>query len=233
MIRIAAVLVAALTLSLGLAYPIQGQHCYPTNQRVAAVAYQQTAYPAQKIVSPYVQGIAYAPVAVDSYPVPVQAYAAPYYYSVSESYRDKAYLRDVIREELRAFASSQGAPAAAPMVAPPAAANPQRPPAAVKPGLVPDDLTPPDLQAKVLAAYQGRANCISCHAGASPQGGLRLVLDDGAGGYKLVKYDSPMRWKIYGMAAVGAMPPAAATDSGKAMEVPHLTNMLQYAATKD
>lgn len=227
----ATLLVTGLLLSLGSS--AEAQNCYPYSGP-QQTNYQQT-YPTQKIVSPYVQGIAYAPVAVDSYAVPVQAYAPAYYYSVGDAYREKAYIRDVIREELRALVSGTVPATNTPAASVTAPTNRPAPVSSKqKTGAVPDDITPADIQQKVIAAYQGRANCLSCHgAGASPKGDLRLVLEDGAGGIKLVRYDSPMRWKIYGMASVGAMPPAAANDASKAMETNHLPNLLQYAALKD
>jgi hypothetical protein len=197
--------------------------------------YQQKVYPAQKVIA---QEIAVAPlivtVPVDSKAVPVHAFGNPYYYSVSEAYREKAYLRDVLREELRSLLSTGGVSASTTYSGRPASAPadprtaPERPKEVVA---VPDTTTPPELQKRVLAAYQGKANCVSCHDKASAK--IRLVLGDGKGNYQLVKQNSDKRWKIYGMASVGAMPPAAATDAAKAMETAFLPDMLRYAAQKD
>lgn len=183
--------------------------------------------PVQKITA---NDVAVAPllvtVPVDSYAAPVGSYGVPYYYSVGDAYREKAYIRDVIREELRAIAAGTAPQPTAP---PPAAQyQTQRPaPAAGQPSEADaaDDVTPPDLQQKVLAAYQGRGNCLSCHGG---QAKFRLVDDQG----RLLKKASDKRWKIYGMSSVGAMPPAAVNDANKAMEAAHLPVLLQYVAIK-
>lgn len=256
MIRYLCVILGTALLSIAVFVPDVGAQNYyqhqPQFQPFNVYHPPHNACPPQKIVSGYQHGIAYAPVHVDGYPVPVQAYNAPYYYSIGETYREKAYLRDVIREELRSIigtasgssatsygssSTGYGGTAASTRNPSPSVGKPnaQKPiPTPTSRGLEPDDVTPADLQQKVLAAYQGRANCVKCHGtGASPKGNFRLVLEDNAGGLKLVKYDSPMRWKIYGMASVGIMPPDAAEDASKAMETNHLSNMLQYAALRD
>lgn len=193
-------------------------------------------YPVQKVIA---QEIAVAPlivtVPVDTKAVPVQAYGAQYYYSVGEAYQAKAAIRDVIREELRnLIAPNSGATLPTPggrdaVKTPPAKA----PEVKAGPSEAPDTTTPAELQTKVLAAFQGKANCVSCHgAGASLSGNFRLVKDDGKGGYQLVALSSDKRWKTYAMSSVGAMPPAAASDASKAMESEHLPSLLQWAAIK-
>ena len=198
----------------------------------------QYQYPVQKVVA---QEIAVAPlivtVPVDSKAVPVQAYGAQYYYSVGEAYQQKAAIRDVIREELRALVGGGGG---APLPTPGGRAEVKTAPATAPataavtgPSDAPDTTTPAELQTKVLAAFQGKANCVSCHgAGASLSGNFRLVKDDGKGGYQLVALSSDKRWKTYAMSSVGAMPPAAAADASKAMESEHLPSLLQWAAIK-
>jgi mono/diheme cytochrome c family protein len=239
------------------AYPPQPYyHQEQTYEQPYSPPYEKV-YPAQKVLA---QEIAVAPlivtVPVDSKAVPVQAYGSPYYYSVSEAYREKAHLRDVLREELRSLLTTGGSAAttttttataqaaqqtavqglqAQQMLAQPP--PPPQVPAAVAEKSEPDDQTPAELQAKVVAAYKGKGNCLSCH-GIDGQSGpkgkpFRLVLDDGKGGQVLRKLTSDRRWKIYGMASVGAMPPAAANDANKARESTHLPALLQYAAQKD
>ncbi len=195
--------------------------------------------PAQKVVA---QEVAVSPlyvtVPVEAHAVPYYAYNVPYYYSASDAYREKAYLREVLREELRSLLQAGGQQAqqtqrAAPALTAPAAT----PPPATKEAVAswgPDTTTPADLQAKVMAAYQGKGNCLSCHGGGGRDaGGFKLVVDDGRGGQTLAKQSADKRWKIYGMASVGAMPPAAASDAGKAMETQHLPSLLQYTMQKD
>jgi hypothetical protein len=188
----------------------------------------------QKIIA---QEIAVAPyvvtVPVDSRAVPVYAYGQPYYYSIGEAYREKAYIRDVIREELRALVSGNVPQPTAPR--PQSTNQPQQP---NKPqSLAPDTATPLELQQQVIAAYQGRANCLGCHGASGRASGpngteFRLVLDDGSGGLVLARHSSDKRWKIYGMASSGTMPPTAANDASKAMEPKHLATLLQYALSK-
>lgn len=231
-------------------YPIQG-HAYgpPVVHHQQYGNHHNDYYPPQKIVA---QEIAVAPlvvtVPVDTKAVPVQAFGNPYYYSVSDAYREKAYLRDVVREELRALinggppqpntnsgARSYQQPNAHTAPVTPSTIIQQAPNTGNSGGAKGeqlDDLTPPELQKAVLAAYQGRASCVSCH-GPGGTNGFKLVLDDGAGGYRLTKLSSDKRWKVYGMASVGAMPPAAVKDANKAMEPQNLNTMLQYAAQKD
>ena len=117
------VVVAMLALSiLTVNAPAQGYNYYNYSPNCyscySAPNYQQhyeKVYPAQKVVA---QEIAVAPlivtVPVESKAVPVHAYGSPYYYSVSEAYREKAYLREVLREELRNLLSTGGVTPTAP-----------------------------------------------------------------------------------------------------------------------
>lgn len=196
------------------------------------VYHQQVHYPVQKVIA---QEIAVAPlivtVPIDSRAVPIQAYGAPYYYSVGDAYQQKALLREVIREELRSFTGNgHTQPVQPPVVKPPMPMN-----GGAKPvSWLVDDATPADLQTKVLEAFTSKVNCVKCHGGgAEDKGGFKLVLPDGQGGYRLTKQPSDKRWKIYGMASVGAMPPEAAADAAKAMESKFLPDLLRYAALKD
>lgn len=226
-------------------------NCYPSYSYYSYKApvchnyhqqHYQYQYPVQKVVA---QEIAVAPlivtVPVDSKAVPVQAYGAQYYYSVGEAYQAKAAIRDVIREELRNLVSPQSGGGVLPTpggraevkTAPPASGGGKAPEVNSGPSDAPDTVTPAELQEKVLTAFQGKANCVSCHgAGASLSGNFRLVQDDGKGGYQLVALSSDKRWKTYAMSSVGAMPPAAASDASKAMESEHLPSLLQWAAIK-
>lgn len=188
-------------------------------------------YYAHKVVA---NDVAVAPlivtVPVESRAVPVYAYGSAYYYSVSEAYREKAYIREVIREELKAFAGGNApqpdarppSPAVvpAPKGGPPITAGPE-------PEVL-DDVTPPDLQQKLLTAYQGKGNCLSCHGNGQASGKFRLTNEQG----QLLKLSSDKRWKVYAMSSVGAMPPSAASDASKAMEAANLPVLLQYAAIK-
>lgn len=188
--------------------------------------------PVQKVVA---NDIAAAPlivtVPVDSHAVPVGQYGSPYYYTVGDAYREKAYIRDVIREELRALVGGNPPQPTAP------AGYPPKGPAAPQPGQATqpqpeadaiDDVTPPDLQQKVVAAYGGKGNCLGCHGNGQASGRFKLTNEAG----QLLKKSSDKRWKIYGMASVGAMPPSAANDASKAMEAANLPVLLQYAAIK-
>jgi hypothetical protein len=210
-------------------------YCPPTYQQTYCppVEYQ---YPVQKVIA---QEVAVAPfvitVPVDTKAVPVHAYGSPYYYSIADSYREKAYLRDLLREELRGL---MGQAPPQPYGNPAPAQPPQRqqaPPPAAKGGpqaWVPDETTPPELQAKVIAAYKGRGACLNCHGAdgkASGPGGreFRLVVQAGQE-LKLARQTADKGWKIYGMSSIGMMPPAAAQDANKAMEAAHLPALLQY-----
>lgn len=225
-------------------YPNYSYYTYKAPVHYGHTQHYQYQYPVQKVVA---QEIAVAPlivtVPVDSKAVPIQAYGAQYYYSVGEAYQTKAAIRDVIREELRALAGMQGNTgnqAGSPAMPTPGGQRPELKTSAAGhsetkagPSDTPDTTTPAELQAKVLASFQGKANCLSCHgAGASLSGNFRLVIDDGKGGYKLVALTSDKRWKTYAMSSVGAMPPAASGDASKAMESEHLPALLQWAAIK-
>lgn len=211
----------------------QTQQHYGHVQQVQQV--QHYSYPVQKVVA---HDVAVAPlyvtVPVAVKAVPVQYYATPYYYSYGEAYREKASLRDVIREELRSALGQD----------PKERPAPQRAPGHTKPegtgktdtpvtpqAAVPDDDTPAELQAKVLAAYQGKGNCLSCHGDAGANK-FKLAMSDARGDLRLLKQPSDKRWKIYGMSSSGVMPPAAQNDADKAMEVQHLPAILEYAAQK-
>lgn len=201
--------------------------------------YVHDSYPPQKIIT---NDIVVAPlvvtVPVDSQAVRVDGYNSPFYYTIGNAYREKAYIRSVIREEIQAAYAGNPPQATA---QPPNAYPPQQRQAVNLGGPqqlqqeqdAVDDLTPPDLQQKVMAAYQGRGNCLGCHAGAAAQGPpgrpFRLVNDQG----QLLRKSSDKRWKTYAMASVGAMPPSAANDAAKAMEAVHLPVLLQYASIKD
>lgn len=218
-----------------VAVPAAAQYpaCPPAYQPAAVV---------QRVVAADVTPL-YVTVPVESQAIAVQAYGVPYYYSVGDAYREKAYLREVIREELRsAGGQAQGVQAPRPVgvqpqyqqqppQAPQGVQQPQQPQQASQP--VPDDATPPDLQQKVLAGYN-ESGCLSCHGPGPNASGAKgksfsLVTDDG----RLLKKSADKRWKIYGMASVGAMPPSAANDASKAMKSAHLPALLQYASIKD
>ncbi len=197
--------------------------------------YERPYYPAQKIIA---QEIAVAPlivtVPVESKAVPVHAYGSPYYYSASDAYREKSYLRTILREELRGLISTGTVTPTTGRTVYSRSTTTARTTAATTPSTAADTLTPADLQAKIVLAYQGNGKCISCHGGGSTlSGNFRLVMDDGKGGYTLVKQNSDKRWKIYGRASVGDMPPAAAEDAHKAMESIHMPALLAYAVQKD
>lgn len=204
----------------------------------------------QKIVA---QEIHVAPlivtVPVVTQAIAVQNYGVPHYYTANQAYttnqaqvsqRDQ--LRSIIREELRGYltAPPQQPPAQQPIQQPPGQQPVQQPPAnpQMPYALTIDDVTPADLQTKIIAAYQGKANCVNCHgAGGKASGNkgreFRLVLADEQGGLHLAKQNAARRWQIYGMASSGAMPPAAAQDASKAMEVKYLQDLLLYASQKD
>jgi mono/diheme cytochrome c family protein len=120
----------------------------------------------------------------------------------------------VIREELRAVLGTGGQAAKSPsaVTAPKAAPTPAGGRQAVTGPAVADDVTPPELQQQVLAAFQGQASCLTCHGPGKAAGGLTLAVETPAG-LTLAKIGSDKRWKTYGMASVGAMPPAAVNDA--------------------
>lgn len=91
----------------------------------------------------------------------------------------------------------------------------------------PDDVTPADLQAKLLVAFRGRSNCIACH-GPAGKSKFKLVDDE----ERLLRQPSDKRWKVFGMASSGAMPPTAAKDPSKTIEPEHLQTLLQWAGLK-
>jgi mono/diheme cytochrome c family protein len=210
----------------------QTQQHYGHYQHVQQV--QHYSYPVQKVVA---HDVAVAPlyvtVPVEVKAVPVQYYAAPYYYSYGEAYREKANLRDVIREELRSALGQDPKDRPAPQRAP--QRGHEKPPdgsgRTETPPSGPDDDTPAELQAKVLTAYQGKGSCLSCH-GDSGANKFKLATTDGQGTLRLLKQPPDKRWKIYGMSSSGVMPPAAQNDADKAMEVQHLPTLLEYAAQK-
>lgn len=214
---------------------------------VCNTGYVQQGYYRQNYYNPYhvVQKVVaqdyhvqplYVGVPVQPAYVNVQATGSPYYYSVSAAYNEKAYLRDVLREELRNILGSGNGDAAQPpqAVKQPRAVPKTGPPAGAQPPDGPDTVTPPELQTKVLAAYQ-ETGCLNCHGATGKASGpsgreFRLVADDGTGVLKLARLPSDKRWKVYGMSEVGAMPPSARDDATKAMKQEHLPALLQYAA---
>lgn len=218
------------------ATPSPAQFACPPAVRYAPPAYAHYAqYPAQKVVA---QNIAVAPlivaVPVDSKAVPAATFGAPYYYSVSDAFQAKSTVRDVIREELRNFVQDQ-APARA--TAPPAAPPPPAPAPAPAPADGPPPIPEPEaaataavpeaLEKQVLAAFQGRGNCLNCHGPLGRQA-LKLVDDED----RLLPLSADKRWKVYGMVSAGAMPPAATKDTSKAVEVEHLPALLRWASLK-
>lgn len=200
-------------------------------------------YPTQKVVA---QGATVAPllvtVPVDSKAVPAASLGAPYYYSVSEAYQAKSALRDVIREELSKYAApatvavqppiatTQSPTAPVPPTIPRqqerAVPPPPQPAARTVPNL-PDTATPQELQDRVLAVFSGKGNCINCHS-QTGKSGFKLV--DGED--RLLPLPSDKRWKAFGMASAGAMPPQAATDASKAIDGEQLKTLLEWASIK-
>lgn len=184
--------------------------------------------PVQKIVT---QNVVVSPlvvaVPVDVQAVPVFAFNPLYYYSVGEAYQTKSYLREVIREELRHLQPpSAQEPQPQRLAPPPSGGQPSQKPASGGADLT----TPSDLQKRVLAAFNGRAKCISCHGGDAPAGNLRLVVFNNDGTASLADVPADKRWKAYGMASAGLMPPTAAGDATKVMETEHLSALLSWAA---
>lgn len=229
-----------------------GHQNYGYNQQ-----YQhQNSYLAQKVIG---QDVNVYPlivtVPVESKAVPANAYGSPYYYSASDTYREKAYLRELLREELQKL-TGQPAQGQATQVQPApveqrAAVVPQAP----EPGQLPqamttrqapskekkvwaeDTVTPVQLRDTLLAAFQGRSNCVNCHGAEGPARGekgeeFRLIVNVG-GKTKLAKQTSDKRWKIYAMAASFTMPPKANEDGSKTMETKYLPALMAYAAQKE
>lgn len=210
------------------------------SQSCGSCNYYQPYYPVQKVIA---QQAVLAPMVVTvpvvSQAVPVTAYGVNHWYSVEATYQQQNAMRAIVREELRSYAGGQVQQSYQPQLpAPQTASGPgqnqyqqQQPQAQQQ--LTADDVTPLELQQQVIAAFSGKANCINCH-GANPNlgGNFRLVAADSSGQWQLLKLPSDKRWKTYAMAAVGAMPPAAANDADKAMEGVHLPNLLRWASIK-
>lgn len=202
-------------------------------------------------------------VPVDHAAVPVAAYNTPFYYSGSDMYAAKNSVRDVVRDELKSaiplmvsqivqqMQMQQPSPAPQPVPPPIPQFNPPQLPPSVKVGntadlppgvlkgledaggVVPDDVTPPDLQKEILTSC---SSCLQCHPATGKASGpngtqFRLAFDTGKG-LVLPKYKSDKRWKIYGMAAVGAMPPSAVADASKRLDENALNALLKYALIK-
>jgi hypothetical protein len=218
------------------AQPTYSQPVYQPQNYVQPAPYYPP-YPVQKVIA---QGIQVAPlfvnVPVDSHAVPVQHFNTPYYYSVGQAYQEKAYMRDLLREELRNLLGQgsgtikPGQPQQQQIVTPK--------PSSDTTAFIPDTTTPLDLQKKVIEAYSGRANCISCHGATGgaqgPKGQpFRLVVEDGGGNLFLSKFNGDKRYKIWAMSMSGLMPPSAVNDASKAMEVSHLPVLQQYAMMKE
>lgn len=240
MFRVLPVLAAAVTIGVGVT---PGQQPCPTPYPPTYYpgpyppAYQP-GYPVQKVIA---NDIALAPlivtVPVDSKAIPVHAFGNPNYYSVGDAYREKAYMRDAVKEAVRdELKALLGGQTTAPQpVAQQPRAEQQKAPVGQPAGDTdePDTTTPQELQQKVLAAYAGRSGCVNCHTGAAAQGPkgkpYRLVSDDG----KLLKKSSEKRARLY-LVIIGAqMPPGSDRDPNKTMEAAHLPAIFQYAAQKD
>jgi len=190
----------------------------------------------QKVVA---QEIRAAPlivtVPISSQAVPIHAYGASHYYSVQETYQQRAVMRDLVREELRNLLRQGGLdalPAQAPL-----AAQPKAPPAAVadvpqgKAGrkvtdLGKDTTTPAQLAQAVLQSFE-KGTCLTCHSGNDPSGGLRLAYAEGKG-YHLARQTRERRWMVYGQMSTGWMPPAARKDASKAAAPALLPPILQW-----
>lgn len=197
-------------------------------------------YPAQKVIA---QEIFVAPlivtVPIEYKAIPIQAYGVNHYWSVQESYQQKAMLRDVVREELRNFMNAPGGAAPAPAYQhQPGPAYQHQPvtpvaPAGVRklPDLGVDNETSDDIAKPVIAAFS--VSCMRCHGATEKlQGNLRLahVMPDGT--YKLAKQSSERRWMAYGMASTGVMPPEAKTDASKAMSQEKLPALLKWVVSR-
>lgn len=223
-------------------YAAPQTYCAPTYHEPYCAPKQEYHYPVQKVCA---QEIAVAPyiitVPVDTRAVGIEHFGAPYYYSISEAYREKAYLRQMLREELGSLFGGQPPPQLQPPPSYQQQPYPQQPPpnelrqspVELKQVFGPDLVTPPELQAKVIAAYQGRGACLNCHGAdgkaSGPRGKeFRLVFQAGPE-LKLAKLPNAMRWKVHGMASVGKMPPKAVKDLSAAMETQHLPTLLEYA----
>lgn len=235
---------AILVLSLGLiASPLFAQTIIPScsGHRVTVPLVHQQAYThghnqqyVQKVVTTDVHATPiFVAVPVDSVAVPVQAFRANYYYSVGEGYAQKAMLREVVAEELRKLIPAGGG---APVTLPnPAGMSPKtnpitNPSTNPKGKVVADDVTPLELQAKVLAAFNSdKGRCVSCHGPTKQSAGLQLITEDG----KLVKFNRMMRLGINNAITSGFMPQEAQTDGSKAVDSKYYGDLLQWAIQKD
>lgn len=157
--------------------------------------------------------------------------APPYYWSVTEAYQQKAMLREVVREEMQSFFSK---PVSTQQVVPQQPVQPPSkkidalPPQKQTINWEPDTLTPPDIQATVLEAFNSA--CISCHGGGGKDSkGLKLVLPKPDGGYALTALPPDKHWTVYGMVSVGAMPPGARNDPQKRLPSKYMQALLDRA----
>jgi hypothetical protein len=197
------------------------------------VAYKD--YVVQKVVA---QEVAVAPlivtVPVISYGVPIQNYGVGHYYSVQENYQQRANLREVVREELRAALAGLNGNGNGTYQQPPRQQPqqqqqlPKEEPASKgqRSDLGKDAVTPKDLAAKIVKAFTD-TGCLGCHGGAKINGNLRLAYDE-SGVVTLARQSKERRWMIYGQASTGVMPPAARDDATKAMKQEHLPDLLRW-----
>lgn len=238
------VLLLGLSGVLAVLTPVQAGNCgysgYRSSYYYPKTYYYNTpgygySYPVQKVVA---QELEVAPlfvtVPVESYAVPIQAYGVNHYYSVQENYQQRATLRDIIREELRAFQGGGTAAQQATTVAPrptptptPVPSTPSYSTAPPKPtDLGVDNDTDPNVAAAVLAAFQS-TGCLNCHM-KQIKGNLRLAFDQN-GTVKLALQNRDRRWLVYGYSSTGVMPPEAQNDASKAMKNDLLPGLLQWA----
>lgn len=209
------------------------RHSYYANQAYVAPVVARN-YAVQKIVT---QDVALVAVPVVTYAVPIQAYNAAHYYSVQESYQQKATIRDVIREELRAFMgnaapNTPSTPARQPAPGSPPLYSKEKPADAKKAtDLGKDATTPKEIADPVIKAFKD-ATCLNCHNGTQVKGGLRLTYEEG-GVTTLAKQTPERRWVVYGQASTGVMPLEARNDATKAMKQEDLPSVLRWVLQTD
>lgn len=215
--------------SYGSSYvaPVTSSYYYPSQST--------TYYPTQKIIAqevqvePLVVTVPVVPLAV-----PINYYGAQHYYSAQQTYQDRAQLRALLREELQNIMQQQQQPQqqqqATPPMLPLKKEESRLPEHPNVPGEGPD--TPPELAAAVIKVFS--TNCATCHGptNANPSGRLNLFTTKPTGESVLPRFSIEKKWMIYGMASTGVMPPQAAKDPAKAVNLDDLNTLLKWAVIK-
>lgn len=209
---------------------------YSTYTPTYAPVTTQSYYPVQKIIAqevivePLIVTVPVVPLAV-----PISQYGAQHYYSVQQTYQDRASLRALLREELQNLMAQpqqqQQQPYTPPMQ--PLKKDPVQnlEKSSTSNWRYGGPVTPEPLASEMVKIFN--KSCVTCHGpdNQNPSGGLRLM-ENGTNGVALPSFSLAMKWQIYGMASTGVMPPSAAKDPAKAVELEALNTMLKWVVLK-